>query len=80
LATIDFSQAPPPGNDGSVRFSLPPAAPGRLFVAGGNVSQITLTRGGQTVNTGVTSGYIGASAGDVFTITYMGAPPQALFV
>jgi hypothetical protein len=71
--------APPPGNDGSVRFSFT-APGGRLFVAGGLVSQIALTRGGTTINAGVTSGYIAVSPGDICTLTYTGAPPQALFV
>jgi hypothetical protein len=80
----DLSTAPPPGPDNMVRFSFTaPAGANRLFVAGGSVAQITMTRGANPpVNCGVIGGYIGATPGDVFNIAYLGtgAPPQLLFV
>ncbi len=69
-------KAPPPVSatlTGSP-FSFTAGALGTVFVAGGTVSQITLTRYGTTVPTGVTSGGISVANGDVVTVTYSGSP------
>ncbi|HUN00399.1 MAG TPA: hypothetical protein PLI96_07945 [Halothiobacillus sp.] len=47
---------------------------GTVYVSGGTVSAITLTRRGVIIPTGVTSGAIGVATGDIVTITYSAAP------
>ena len=64
--------------DGSP-FSFTAGALGTVFIAGGTVSQITLTRYGTVVPTGATSGGISVANGDVVTVTYSG-PPSINFV
>jgi hypothetical protein len=48
--------------------------PGTLYVVGGTVSSITITRNGTTVTTGMTSGSFVMTPGDQATISYSAAP------
>lgn len=52
---------------------------GHLLVTGGGVSGITLTRQGTNVATGMTSGFVPVSRGDVVTVTY-GSTPTLDFI
>lgn len=47
---------------------------GELWIKGGTVSSITLTRGAVSITTGATSGGVSVSAGDSVTVTYTVLP------
>lgn len=49
-------------------------ATGHLLVTGGTVASLSLSRARVTVATGLTSGFVPMSAGDVVTITYSVSP------
>ena len=59
---------------GASPYSFTAPASGSLFVSGGTVSAITITRGPTTINTGVTSGIIPLSLNDIATVTYTVLP------
>lgn len=59
-------------------FSYTTTQGGNLLVVGGTVSQITIKRD-QVYVTGLTSGFIPVSNGDVVTITYTVAPTLVFF-
>ena len=58
-------------------FAYVATAPGTLSVAGGTVSNISITRGATTVSLGLLAGLVPVSAGDTITTTYAVAPTMA---
>ena len=55
-------------------FSYVAAETGNILVVGGTVSKISLIRGGVTIPTGLTAGFIALVKGDTAKITYSAAP------
>lgn len=55
-------------------FSYTASMDGSLFISGGTVSDITITRGTITFTTGLISGILPMSKGDIVTITYTVVP------
>lgn len=55
-------------------FSYTANEGGSIFISGGNVSAVTLTRGRTTLNTGLTSGFFPIGWQDIIEITYTVAP------
>lgn len=59
---------------GASPFAYTASESGHLHVTGGTVSAITLTRAGTVLATGMTSGFIPVSLGDVVAVTYSVKP------
>lgn len=72
-----FLQAPPApavATLGASPAALTAQTPGNFLVTGGTVSVIAIERGGATITTGMTSGFIPAAIADRVIITYSVAP------
>jgi hypothetical protein len=55
-------------------------APGVLYVAGGTVTTIAVTRGGSSTTTGLLSGSFSLRRGDGVTVTYAVIPTAVNFI
>lgn len=59
---------------GASPYAYTASVRGSVAISGGSVSDITLTRNGTVVPTGLTSGMVSVMNGDVVTVTYTTAP------
>lgn len=79
--TLGSNAAPAALTIGASPFAYTLPSRGEVLVAGGTVTEITITRGGSgALATGILAGIFPGSKGDIVTVTYTAVPTSMSFV